>query len=321
MLAVATEPEPRNAEVEDDLPLSASDVPLSHIGSLHLLSATAAASALLDVPTSLPPMKIFPTYTSILTHFLYEPSTGRVGTEPSTLIDTILFLGFFILNDYRPSTLPESDETFTSSLQYLSLLSANNPSPTLRYNAHLLTASLLHSHPSDHVRLAFIRDTLEHCPYENLKASSIGWLKNELLLANTKSIPIEVEESPSIFATPTALTTLAPSLFPDLSHPEDTDHDQTQQHPLTTRSSFEAHQPFYLSVLNLLFLLLSSPSLFSALDIPALTEEYDIHSRFLGGLSALSMQFRKEQEGEEDDFELLSMSLERVTEKMKETGI
>lgn len=301
-----TNPEPEGNDSAYDLPSTASDVPLSYTGSLHLLSAMAAASALFDVPTPLPKMRIFPEYTAILGNFIAEPESGGIGSEPETLLDSILFLGSFILSS-QEATLPPNDETFTAILQRLSLLSANTPSPTLRYHAHLLTSELLHSHPSDHVRLAFIKDTLEHCPYENLKASAVGWLKDEILTADAHPHD-HTNDSASIFATPTALTTLAPLLFPDL-HSTDQPHEQGYH-------SFRAHQPFYLAVLNLYYLLLSSQSLFPRLEIARLTENYNIRNGFLQGLSDMSKAFRGEIKNEDEEslaeLGLLDMTLEMV---------
>lgn len=274
----------------------------------------AAASVPFDVPTSLPKLQIFPEYSAILNNFIADPETGVIGSEPSTLIDSVLFLGFFILSTHKPS-LPPKDETFTSILQRLSLLSANIPTPTLRYHAHILTSELLHSHPSNHVRLAFIKDTLEHCPYENLKASAVEWLKDEILATNANE-----DESSDIFSTPTALTTLAPLLFPDL---QPTSSDQTPQEE--THHAFRAHQSFYLAVLNFYYLLLSSPSLFSRLEIKRLTEDYNVREGYLQGLSAVSSNLRKDLGDEEQEavaeLGLLDMTVERVTEAMVGAGL
>jgi len=300
-----TNPESQGDESAPDLPSTASDVPLSYTGSLHLLSAMAAASALFDVPISLPKMQVSPKYTAIINNFVAAPETGGIGSEPETLLDSIVFLGSFILSSQEAS-LPPNDETFTGLLQRLSLLSANTPSPTLRYHAHLLTSSLLHSHTSDHVRLAFIKDTLEHCPYENLKASAVGWLKDEILIADGRPHD-HINDSPSIFATPTTLTTLAPLLFPDL---HSTNQPYEQDH-----HSFRAHQPFYLAVLNLYYLLLSSQSLFPRLEIARLIEDYNIREGFLQGLSGMSRVFRAEI-GEEDEEALAELGLVDATLEM-----
>ena len=270
----------------------------------------AAASTFFDAPTPVPLMNIYPEYTAILDTFIAEPQTGAIGSEPAPLIDSILFLGTFIANN-RPLALPPSDEEFNNILQRLSLLSAHRPDPELRYHAHLLTSELLHSHPSELVRLSFIKDTLEHCPYESLKASAVGWLKTEILSADSAA-------GQSLFATPTALTTLVPLLFEDL-HPPTGGIDAKHQEQIIT--DFRANVPFYLATLNLYYLLLSSPLLFERLEMKRLTEEYDIRSGFLDGLESLLGVVRQEEEGQEGEVELMEGVIERVKEAVQHAGL
>ncbi|KAL8955339.1 MAG: hypothetical protein Q9193_006770, partial [Seirophora villosa] len=160
LIKTLTEPEDLSNENPDDLPSSASDVPLSRPGCLHLLCATIASNLL-----------------------FHAPSSGSIGTEPASLIDSLLFLGSHTFETSSLPKQPPNDDTFTNTLQRLSLLSANTPSAPLRYHAHILTSRLLHAHPDRNLRLAFIKDTLQHCPYENLKASAVGWLKDEIRAA------------------------------------------------------------------------------------------------------------------------------------------
>ena len=132
-------------------------------------------------------------------------------------------------------------------MQRLSLLSANTPNAALRYRAHELTKSVLYSWPDQDVRLAYIEDTLENCPYENLKGSAVGWLKDEIIAAGSPN----GAGKESIFATPAVLTKLTPYLFIS---------------PVSLAAGgvftpFLAHQSFFLAVLNLMYLVLSSQTL------------------------------------------------------------
>lgn len=115
------------------------------------------------------------------------------------------------------------------------------------------------------MRLAYIKDTLQHCPYENLKASAIGWLKTELLLADRRVLasksPPEVQGC--LFATPVALTSLSSELF-------SMDGNVEEPFPEDTLAWFSKNQPFWLAVLNLLYLILCSPSLSQNLQIESL---------------------------------------------------
>lgn len=320
LLSVVTKPEELGIEGEDELPSTASDVPLSRTGSLCLLATMAASSAFFDAPSSLPPLQIVPEYAAILGSSLGDSSTGSTGVEPEPLIDAVLFLGFLIIND-RPRITSDDDQVYNNILQRLSLLSANMPSPVLRYHAHLSTSTLLRLHPEDHFRLAFIRDTLEHCPFENLKASAVSWLKDELLSADGPAHERSEGSDPSIFTTPAVLETLQPFLFLDL------DTLMEGQSATHSYSTFQAHQTFYLAVLNLLFLLLSSTSLSARLGLVDATKQNPNHlTQFLSPLSGASRRFRTSILSDELDYsdddvgkdaalaglELVDMSVQQV---------
>ena len=286
LLAALTKQEDEELEESEELPSTASDVPLSRIGSLYLLATIAASSTFFDAPPSLPHLQLIPHFASILGSSLGDSATGSTGGEPEPLIDAVLFLGFLILSSHK-ETVADKDDVYNNILQRLSLLSANLPSPVLRYNAHLLSSSTLHAHPEDHFRLAFIRDTLEHCPFENLKASAVGWLKDELLTADRTTHEIKSDNEPTIFATSAVLETLSPFLFPSA------DTLMEGQSATDAYATFQAYQTFFLTVLNLLFLLLSSPSLFVRLGLAAqIKAGNDQFSGFLQPLAGACRRFR-----------------------------
>ncbi len=258
------DPADTDNEDSDNLPSSASDVPLSRPGCLYLLCATIASNVFFHAPSTIPPLSVFPTFSSILSNLLGEPSSGSIGTESPSLIDSLLFLGIYIQDNNKPiGQIPEDDQYYTNALQRLALLSANTPHAPLRYHAHLLASQLLHAHPNEEVRLSYIKDTLQHCPYENLKASAVGWLKDEIIAA---TIPAPTEShskpdsKPSIFATPACIETLAPHLF--ISPKLDSD-------------ALIAHEPFFLAVLNFYYFLLVSDALRDTLGEAVLRESGD----------------------------------------------
>ena len=285
---------PESDDPDEELPSIASDIPLSRTGSVYLLATMAASSTFFSAPPSLPPLHLLSEYAAILGSSLGDSATGSTGAEPEPLIDAVLFLGVLVLQNHNSQDLTsseENDKVYNNILQGLSLLSANTPSPVLRYHAHLLTSSILHSHPSDDFKLAFIHDTLQRCPYENLKASAVGWLKDELLAADRKasanpkhSVP-DTAVVPSIFGAPAVLSILEPVLFPN---PE------TLMEGLSTVDAyvaFQANQAFFLAVLNLLYLLLSSSSLSVRLAAKDQPERY---RGFLTSLEGLSRRFRSD---------------------------
>ena len=269
-----------------DLPSLITDVPLSQIGSVYLLSAMAASSALFNAPNVSTSFTLIPDFAAVLASLLGDAATGSTGTEPESLIDAVLFLGFFIANS--GCGIPKDHDTiYNNVLQRLSLLSANVPAPGLRYHAHQLTCVILHAHPSDRVRLAFIRDTIEHCPYENLKASAVGWLKDEILAAENAVQGKKVSEAEtSIFSTAAALTSIGPILTPQ---PDTLMKGQSRSDSYAT---FQAYQAFYLAVLNLFYLLLSSHRLCSQLQIFRVVMELGV-PHLLSSLSLAANDFRE----------------------------
>lgn len=285
---------------DDDPPESASDIPLSRLGSLMLYTARQVSDILYGSSRdekSGPPFAIFPDHQELFKNCLsaHEQGTGQLGTEPEALIDAILALAIEVL-DRNNIGEPASDEQFNEYLQVIALLSSNCPSPNLRGHAHYLTSTILRSQPDENVRLGFIRDTLEHCPFENLKVSAIGWIKGETIEANPPT-PLSMprprnaeapppEEPHSIFATPLALDMLAPYLFPSLE--ADLNTAPVQQAYLTFRTDLS----FYLASLNFLYLLLCAQHLHDPLGIKDLWGNSDVAGSFLQPLKDAGTRFR-----------------------------
>lgn len=298
---------------EDDPPNSAEDIPLSKTGSLLLYTARLVKQELFsNVNTSdASSIDIFPDHSTILDNFIGVLGQQTIGLEPEALLDAVLALGLVAL-DKNAVGEPKDDEAFAQYLQTTSLVSANTPSPSLRYHAHYLTSTILRSHPSDLVRLTFIRDTLEHCPYENLKASAVQWLKGETVEANNPYAPQHAAHeddddhdaashddgaaSSSIFATPVALQTTSPFLFPDLSN--------AYNSSISVSDSFMQFRQdlgFYLASLNFYYLLLTAQQLHDSLDIAGLHEGSGMQEHFLAPLKEASARFAESLSSEEGE--------------------
>lgn len=274
---------------EDEPPEKASDIPLSKTGALLLFAARKIQKELYDSAGlgDDGAISIFPDHVILLNNFVGTLGPQAVGFEPEPLLDAILSLGLIALHHNNIGE-PTDDEQFAQYLQTMSLVSANCPSPSLRYHAHYLVSTILRSHPSDLVRLTFIRDTLEHCPYENLKASAVGWLKGETLEAN---IPQSEDEKPetaeSIFSTPVALSTVSPFLFPDLTSSWSSAVEVSE-----TWMEFRTELGFYLAALNFYYLLLTAKMLHENLDIVGLHESSNIEATYLAPLKQAIQKFR-----------------------------
>ncbi|KAK8188977.1 YAP-binding/ALF4/Glomulin [Phyllosticta capitalensis] len=340
---IDTKPELKSlSNDEDDPPASAADIPLSKTGALFLYTKRKVGETLYDQPSDARDLAIFPDHATILQNFVGVESAGDTGLHSDALVDSILALGILAIEKNNVGE-PKEDEDFVRYLQTTSLISANNPSPTLRYHAHYLTSTVLRSQPSDLVRLSFIRDTLEHCPYENLKAVAVGWLKGETVEANLSALQPASQSSghshsrnvstssamsevvtPSIFATPVALATTAPFLFPDLTH------DLTGPSLSESWTKFRLDLSFYLATLNFYILLLTAQPLHKQLDVQGLHEGNDVGGSYLHPLRQAVQKFRRafEEGGElrtegEDvesglaDLSLLEHVLNRVEEGVK----
>ncbi|TVY43996.1 hypothetical protein LSUB1_G001765 [Lachnellula subtilissima] len=195
---------------EANYPTSPADIPLSKAGSLFLITCYIFASILFESKSPPPKLSIFPDHAKLVKQFIGTDGPANIGNEDSGVIDAILAIGLWLEHNNNFVSGPLEDEDFLQHLQSLSLLSANTPSSTLRYAAHVLTSTILHAHPVDRLRLTFITDTLEHCPYENLKASAVSWLKEEIITAYER-------KSNNIFGSKVALSAAQPYLFPDAS--------------------------------------------------------------------------------------------------------
>jgi hypothetical protein len=172
-------------------------------------------------------------------HFIGTDGPSTIGTEEPGVINALLAIGLWLEHSNKFVSGPLEDDDFLQHLQSLSLLSANNPSPNMRYTAHVLTSSILHAHPVDRLRLTFISDTLEHCPYESLKASAVSWLKEEIITAHDR-------KSENVFSSTVALGAAQPYLFPDTSALAGATDDELKQE-LTQSFSF------HMAVVNFLY--------------------------------------------------------------------
>lgn len=326
--AMLEEKMPESAGDEDEPPTSADDIPLSRLGSLLLYSARQVSAILYDrsLSSSKVNFDVFPHHQELLKHGLASPSqgTGQLGTEPDALIDSVLALGLACLEQNQIGE-PRDDEQFNEYLQVVALLSSNCPNPNLRGHAHYLTTTVLRSQPDDKARLSFIRDTLEHCPFENLKVAAVGWIKGETIEANPMTVSSSHEghshssqTNDSVFAAPLALDSLAPFLFPSLQ--ADLITAPIQESWMT----FQTNISFYLSSLNFLFLLLHAGHIRESLAIANLWKDADLAGSFLQPLRDANTRFQaamkagQELEGEESEstiaeLALLEETIKRVT--------
>ena len=313
---------------EEEPPDSADDIPLSASGSLFLLTSIMVKHSIVEVTSSRGVQTIFPGEADLLARYIGPHGLESVGSEPLCIVDATLALSLLAVVR-KDIGHPRTDEEFTSYLQRTSLLSANTPLPALRYVAHYITSIVLHAHASDLIRLQFIHDTLEHCPYENLKASAVEWFKDELLTANKKGDGKASHEHEGVFTSSGGLLDIAQFIFPTLQfHTSDTEI-------METYMEFTMNLSFYLAALNLYYFLLASSTLFSVLCLKDFHRDHNIADRYLQPLRRLVRNFHESlnagvlSEGLEDDqimaarldLALVNDALERIAEKLAQHGL
>ena len=207
------------------------------------------------------------------------------GQSPS-LLDAILQLGWVALVQGQGSVQPQDHDAFYNYLNRLSLVSACTLQSSLRYNSLVLSSAILHSHPSSTVRLEYVKDTLENCPFENLRVIAIGWLRNEIASAFDLRPAIDFENmdflacsrkrgrEDNTFACPASFKLVAPALFALPGQVERTERPR--------------RMPFWLASLNLIYILCSSRPIFDGLEIRRFCEEGGACSEFLSDLESVA---------------------------------
>jgi hypothetical protein len=329
-ITVESMPDRQGEEDEEEPPAEARDIPLSRLGSLFLYTARQVSNILYESsrPSRNVPFAIFPDHHEVVKHCLSAPEqgTGKLGTEPEALIDAVL-TGAIVALERDSIGEPASDEQFNEYLQLTALLSSNCPSPNLRGHAHFVTSTILRSHPDEKVRLAFIRDTLENCPFENLKVSAVGWIKGETIEANPPT-PLHADVEPqsakvsetSIFATPIALDSLSSFLFPSLKA------DLVTAPISEAFITFRTNLSFYLATLNFLYLLLCAKHLHNSLSIQDLWTNSDVAGSYIQPLKEAGTRFKEALNGDLEDeksdevlaeLNMLDEAVERVTGAVK----
>ncbi|KAI1006960.1 hypothetical protein K3495_g1259 [Podosphaera aphanis] len=276
------------------------NVAFSKTGSLFLITSYVFSSIVFQSKLDLPDLKIFPDHAKLITRFIGINGPAEIGGEESGVIDAILALGLWLENENKFIAGSLQDQEFLEYLQLLSLLSANTPSSSLRYAAHVLCSHILHAHPVDRVRLSFISDTLEHCPFDTLRASAVSWLKDEIMTAMDR-------KSNTVFTSSAALVATQPFLFPSLSDLYET-NDENLMHGIA--QSF----PFHMAILN--FLLFISGERYSHITPPGMLKVVeDIYLQPLK--SAQERLLSLVSQNPDDNSESMIMDLHLLGERIK----
>lgn len=334
------ESQARPTSVEDDPPENPQDIDLSSAGCLLLYVTSQFTGSLPQFPLfaqssdTLEPLQIFPDILRLSSNVIGPPGAviSTTNPYPNGLLDALLFLALIALSRNAvgdpAESFPEDHDAFPRFLQTISLISANAPNSSIRYCAHLVTATTLRSHPEPAARLGFIRDTLMHAPLETLKAEAVGWLKGEILEANVGDDSTFDGET-SVFATPLALESLSVYLYPDLTPllPRASNSESGERTDILNifAEAIKPRLPFLLSVLNFHFLLLSLPkSMRERLDVLDLHKEADVAGGFITPLREAIVRVEGVRNGSDPDMAeemqsdalLLLQAIEAVEKKV-----
>ncbi|TEY40663.1 hypothetical protein BOTCAL_0429g00080 [Botryotinia calthae] len=223
---------------EDDLPDSPEDIPLSPVGCLFLVTSLIFSSVMFKSKTPEPIMSIFPDHAKLVARF-FESAAG----SSIAIVDAVVAIGLWLEHSNKFVSGEFKDNDYMAHLRALSLWSATNPSPGLRYCTHKLTSAILHAHPVDAMRLTFISKTLKGSSDEigaiALKVSAVTWLKEELITAHER-------KAQTLFSTNSALLETQSQIFPNLSSLVDKPDEEMSDELI---ESFSVH----MAALNFLF--------------------------------------------------------------------
>jgi hypothetical protein len=281
-------------------PKAASDVPLSKTGALFLL-----AHRLSMHPTEAPPLHIYPQHSAIAEAFMIY---GQGQSNPA-VIDAILFLGALALEIGGLGDTPEKSDAFFIYLQIFSVISTNAASPQQRFLANSHVARCLRAHPNEAVRLAYVRDTLEHCPFESVKAAVVGILKDEIVHATTpvRRAGLSVPSTPnSILGTPLGLSEIFDVLFPEMEKTFEAAKDEWEV--------WKDVYPRIAATLNLHLLLVLNSELRHRLGVDAKFRS-KVEEKFLQPVRKRLQTFREREEKEGGaNVAMLEVTVERIGE-------
>ncbi|CAG8009919.1 unnamed protein product [Penicillium salamii] len=230
----------------DEPPTDPNQIPLERHGSLLLLAARAAGATLFTSGQHLPPVSIFPDLSLIFKYFvggaanLDEIAFG----QPHALLDSLLAVTVYALQ--QPISPSSGEADFKDFVVTLTACTARQSHGIVRQ----IPTAVFQSHPSPETRFKLIYNILEDDHLASARDSAIAWLKEELLAGSS-----------TLFQDPHYFWALFPTLFSPVSAASSSDLVATW-----TRLTQTQGPPLH-SALNLYYLLLSSTSLRSKLQL------------------------------------------------------
>ncbi|KAJ5347700.1 hypothetical protein MYU51_009663 [Penicillium brevicompactum] len=254
---ISSSPTDQVAQLDfDEPPTDPNQIPLERHGSLLLLAARTAGATLFASGQPLPPVSVFPELSVIFKHFVGETTNFDeiAFGQPHALLDSLLAVTVYALQ--QPINPPSSESEFKDFVVTLTACTARQSHGIVRQ----IPATVFRSHPSPETRFKLIYTILEDEHLASARDSAIAWLKEELLASSS-----------TLFQDPHYFWALFPTLFSPVKAASSSDLvvnwtrlTQTQGPPLH-------------SALNLYYLLLSSTSLRSQLQLEKTVKFFRAH--------------------------------------------
>lgn len=308
MLSVFDEPDDEAATESEDSP---QPLRLSKGGTLCLIAACCARKSWSTKANT--ETLSFATHDRITTAVLGDPQIGINPDVSEAVVDAILRTGWA-----AATSIPRAFDfgnVFNTYLQKLSALAATQSSPVLRQHSYLLTTHVLQSNSSSLARLSFIRDTLQFCPYRNLKEVSIGWLRDEYAKFSYTTQSRESKHNGATNANVLADSRALRDILTSLCEAGE---------PMSAETLF-VNDTFYQAALSLVFVLCSSKNLPDTLDVATVLHEVKLEARLLTPLEELT-RAQLDSQGQVESpsgngpqvLAMLDLGLKRAREGMKQ---
>ena len=264
--------------------LSVSELTLSRWGVLYLLALR--ASHCLEKGFALPfKLSVFNDHMDLLMEYIDESITE---IDSPILLDSIIILGWAALVQNEGYEIPDEDEIFYEYLHRLNMISSFAPFACLRYQYHFFSSTIARSHPSSRTRLEYIKDTLQCCPFENVKTTAVNWVRTELAAAFKSATTPDLDApafvkhpqpsgqddgADNVFASATGLSEVAPLVFVPPADVEEAER--------------PAKGPFWIAALNLLYFIYSSTAMPAALNADEAVDASQLRQEFIPALKAI----------------------------------
>ncbi|KAL4949192.1 YAP-binding/ALF4/Glomulin [Aspergillus filifer] len=256
LLKVVTEaPESQPPPLDfEEHPSKAEDIPIERHGALLLLASRAAVAQLLS-SGKVSPINTYPDLARIFHNFVGKfSSIDEVAFEqPQVLLDSLLALT--VLSLQSPTTTPSDEKEFSDFVVALTASTVRQTYSTVRR----IPGTIIHANPSQIARFKIIRKVLEDDSYRTIKDRAIDWLKNEILEAAKEPSASDT----NIFLNPHYFSVLTPLLF----SPPTLDLDLSSDLVTSWIRFTQSLSPAIHSALNLYYILISSPTLRSQLQL------------------------------------------------------